>query len=206
MPDNVDQFGLPLWPAAERNKQPILDELVKIVPATGGVWLEIAAATGQHALHFAPRFSQYRYQPSDYEERHLATLIKRQLVARLDNLLPPVRLDVTDEIWPLERADVIYNANMIHIAPFNVAEGLFRGAGRLLSAGNLLITYGPYMFDGVHTAPSNEQFDASLRARDPTWGIRDVSELRRLGEAVGLILRPPLPMPANNFLLVWDKT
>lgn len=206
MPDDVDQFGLPLWPAAERNKQPILDELLKVVPEAGGVWLEIAAATGQHALHFAPRFPQYRYQPSDYEERHLATLIKRQLVARLSNLLPPVRLDVTEEVWPLERADVIYNANMIHIAPFNVAEGLFRGAGRLLSAGKRLITYGPYMFDGVHTALSNEQFDASLRARDPTWGIRDVSELKKLGEAVGLILRPPIAMPANNFLLVWDKT
>lgn len=204
--DDRDEHGLLLWPAAERNKQPILERLLTIVPQTGGTWLEIAAATGQHAVHFAPHFPAYSYVPTDCDEKHLATLIKRQLVSQISNLKPPVRLDVTEETWPLTSADVIYNANMVHIAPFAVAEGLFRGAARLLGAGKLLLTYGPYKFDGVYTSESNERFDASLRERNPAFGVRDVSELRALGEGVGFTCREPLPMPANNFLLVWDKS
>lgn len=206
MADDYDAHGLPLWPAAERNKQPILDRLLEIVPQTGKVWLEVAAATGQHALHIAPHFPGYAYVPTDYDEKHLATLIKRRLVAGLGNLKPPLRLDVTEEVWPVSRADVIYNANMMHIAPFAVAQGLFRGAGRLLERGGLLLTYGPYKFDGAHTSESNERFDASLRERDPSWGVRDVAELRLLAEAAGFTCREPIPMPANNFLLVWDKS
>jgi hypothetical protein len=204
--DDRDEYGLPLWPAAERNKQPILECLLTIVPQTAGVWLEIAAATGQHAVHFAPHFPDYSYLCTDCDEKHLATLIKRQLVAQIPNLKPPVRLDVTEASWPLARADVIYNANMVHIAPFEVAEGLFRGAARLLDAGKLLLTYGPYKFDGAHTSESNERFDASLRDKNPAWGVRDLVELRAVAEPLGFRCREPLPMPANNFLLVWDKT
>ncbi len=204
--DERDEHGLPLWPAAERNKQPILERLLEIVPKAGGTWLEVAAATGQHAVHFAPHFPSYRYLPSDYDEKHLATLIKRQLVARVENLLPPVRLDVTESAWPAQEVDIIYCANMVHIAPFEVAEGLFRGAAKLLATGKLLITYGPYKFDGVHTSESNERFDMSLRERDASWGVRDVSDLRRVAEVVGFVCREPIPMPSNNFLLVWDKT
>lgn len=204
--DDRDEHGLPLWPAAERNKQPILEQLLEIVPKSGGVWLEIAAATGQHAVHFAPHLPAYSYVPTDFDEKHLATLIKRQLVAEIPNLAPPLCLDVTDEHWPLARADVIYCANMVHIAPFQVAEGLFRGAARLLEAGKLLITYGPYKFGGVHTSESNERFDASLRERNPAFGVRDLVELRAVAEPLGFRCREPLPMPANNFLLVWDRS
>lgn len=204
--DDRDEFGLPVWPAAERNKQPILETLLQVVPQTGGVWLEIAAATGQHAVHFAPHFPNYSFQPSDIDEKHLATLIKRQFVANVPNLKPPVRLDVIDDLWPLHAADIIYCANMIHIAPWEVSVGLFRGAGRLLTSGKMLITYGPYQFEGSHTSESNEKFDASLRRRDPAWGVRDVSDLKKLAQSVGLVCRAPIPMPANNFLLVWDKS
>ena len=204
--DDRDEYGLPLWPAAERNKQPILERLLTIVPQVGGIWLEIAAATGQHAVHLAPHFPAYSYIPTDFDEKHLATLIKRQLVSAIENLKPPVRLDVTEESWPLEKADVIYNANMVHIAPFFVTEGLFRGAARLLDPGKILITYGPYKFDGVHTSESNERFDASLRERNSAWGVRDLAELGAVAEAVGFTCREPLPMPANNFLLVWDRS
>lgn len=206
MTDGSDEYGLPVWPAPERNKQPILERLLEVVPPGGGIWLEIAAATGQHAVHFAPHFSSYVYQPSDVDEKHLATLIKRQLVSKIINLRPPVRLDVTDEVWPIKRADVIYCANMIHIAPWEVSMGLFRWAGRLLARGKLLITYGPYMFDGQHTSESNEQFDASLKGRNPAWGVRDVNALDKLAHASGLVRRDAISMPANNFLLVWDKT
>lgn len=204
--DDRDEHGLLLWPAAERNKQPILERLLEVVPQGGGLWLEIAAATGQHALHFAPHFPAYRYVPTDFDEKHLATLIKRQLIAEIENLAPPLRLDVTDERWPVSQADIIYCANMVHIAPFSVTEGLFRGSSRLLDSGKLLITYGPYKFDGVHTSESNERFDASLRERNPDFGVRDLSELRAVAEPLGFSCREPLPMPANNFLLVWDRS
>lgn len=204
--DDRDEHGLPLWPAAERNKQPILERLLAVVPSAGGVWLEIAAATGQHAVHFAPHFPGYAYVPTDHDEKHLATLIKRQLVCQIENLRPPVRLDVTEEIWPLAQADIIYNANMVHIAPFEATEGLFRGAARLLATGKMLLTYGPYKFDGAHTSESNERFDASLRERNPAFGVRDIGELRSVAETVGLAYREAFPMPANNFLLVWVKS
>lgn len=204
--DDRDEYGLVLWPAAERNKQPILEKLLAIVPQTGGIWLEIAAATGQHAVHFAPHFPRYSYIPTDFDEKHLGTLIKRQLVSQIENLKPPVRLDVTEESWPIPQADIIYNANMVHIAPFEVAEGLFRGAARLLGSGKMLVTYGPYKFNGVHTSESNERFDVSLRERNPAFGVRDLTELRAVAEPVGFTCREPLPMPANNFLLVWDRS
>lgn len=109
------------------------------------------------------------------------------------------------DTWPLSRADVIYNANMIHIAPFDAAVGLFRGAGRLLPAHGMLFTYGPYKFGGKHTAESNASFDQSLRSRNLSWGVRDVDELEKLAARCGMQLSERVPMPANNFSLVWKK-
>jgi len=203
--DDVDEFGLPLWPAAERNKQPILEKLQELLDGRGGDLLEISAATGQHAHHFAPHFPSFSYYPTDYDEQHLETLHARHKLSDCGTLKAPARLDVTDEVWPLSSADVIYNANMIHIAPPAASEGLLRGAARLLSPGGLLITYGPYRLEGKHTSPSNERFDASLKSRNETWGVRDLTELSLIAKASALIPREPIPMPANNFLVVWDR-
>jgi len=203
--DDVDEHGLPVWPAAERNEQPILDQLVPVTRGRSGVFLEISAATGQHAAHFAPALPAFRYQPSDVDPEHLATLARRVESMEMGNLLPPIRIDVTDDLWPISHAHVIYNANMIHIAPWEATLGLMKGAGRLLPTGGLLVTYGPYRIDGRHTSESNERFDASLRGRDPRWGVRDLSEVARVAEPHGLVPRAPISMPANNLLIVWDR-
>ncbi len=205
MTDQIDETGLPLWPAAERNKGPIVEQLSRWLGQQSGLLLEVAAGTGQHALHFAPALPQWRYQPSDVDDEHLHTLALRVARSGQKNLHPPLRLDVTQPIWPLDRCDAIYCANLIHIAPWAAAQGLMIGAGKLLPSRGLLFTYGPYRVAGQHTAPSNEQFDESLRRRNPDWGVRDVDELKELASREGLVLVEKMAMPANNFLLAWRK-
>ena len=143
--------------------------------------------------------------PSDHDEEHLATIEKRVEVLGLRNLRPPLRLNVTEPKWPLAAVDVVYNANMVHIAHWEVAVGLFRGAAQVLSAGGWLVTYGPYKIDGEHTSESNRRFDESLRGRDERWGMRDLAELAKLAARYGLALRERRDMPANNFLVIWDR-
>lgn len=209
--DQTDDLGLPIWPAAERNKQPILDALLEIIPQGQGTILEISAATGQHAVHFAPHFPGYKYYVSDMDHEHLATLGRRIERSGIANLMGPLFVDATSEpwpiqsLWPIQHVEVIYNANMMHIAPFSATAGLFRGAGRVLTQGGYLLTYGPYMLDGQHTSVSNEHFDASLKQRDTSWGVRDIADLKLLAAEHGLSLREKRAMPANNFLLVWQK-
>ncbi|HTM43538.1 MAG TPA: DUF938 domain-containing protein [Polyangiaceae bacterium] len=200
----TDVAELPSWPAAERNKQPILDVLLRVLPASGLV-LEVASATGQHAEHFARSLPNLTWQVSDFDSEHLATLAERVRRAALPNLLPPVQLDVTQDPWPIARADAIYNANMIHISPWEVTLGLFQGAARLLQPGAPLITYGPYAVDGKHISDSNRTFDESLKARNATWGVRDVSEVRAVAAQNGFTLEERVLMPANNFTLIWRK-
>jgi SAM-dependent methyltransferase len=202
--DEMDEHGLPLWPAAERNKQVILEQIAEHLPRTGLV-LEIASGTGQHALHFSRALPRLRFQPTDIDPDHLVTLAERQRLAGQPNLLPPLKLDVTAEDWSVLRADVIYNANMVHIAPSSVILGLFRGAARALAPGARLITYGPYKMAGVHTSESNERFDASLKGRNPDWGVRDLDDLTQVSKEYGFHRRDPIAMPANNFLVLWDK-
>jgi len=142
---------LPEWPAPERNKAPILDVLTRVLPASGLV-LEVASGTGQHAVHFAASLPALTFQPSDCDPDNLAVIAQRVKRAAPPNLRPPLHPDVTDDSWPLERADAVFNANMIHIAPWEATLGLFAGVSRLLGAGGVLLTYGPYQLDGVHFA------------------------------------------------------
>lgn len=203
--DAIAEDGLPLWPAPERNKQPISEQLELLLADVRGVLLEIASATGQHALYFASRLPWLDYVPSDLDPEHLGVLRVRVEASALPNLRPPLDLDVTRQPWPIERADAIYCANMIHIAPPEATLGLLGGAARLLPSRGLLITYGPYQEAGVHTAPSNAQFDRSLRERNSSWGVRDLVEVRAAAEACGLALEQRINMPANNQLLVWRR-
>lgn len=192
------------WAAPERNKGPILDVLRRVLPARGTV-LEIASATGQHIAHFAAALPNLIWQPSDMSDEHLRNLVARRDHVSLPNLLAPVRLDVTALPWPLGPIDAIYNANMIHISPWQTTLGLFQGARDLLSTGALLITYGPYAFDGRHVSDSNRAFDESLRSRNSAWGVRDVRDVARVAEENGFELEEQVQMPANNFTLVWRK-
>jgi len=204
MTDQTDEHGLPLWPAAERNKGPILKELERLLAGREGLFLEVASGTGQHAAHFQKALPSFRYQPTERDPAHLDTLRKRAELEPSGRLLPPLALDVSTLPWPVPAADVLYCANMIHIAPLAATRDLFLGAAQCLVPGGLLLTYGPYMRDGQHTAPSNETFDQSLRQRNPEWGVRDLVEVRSLARAASFQLREEVSMPANNLLLVWS--
>lgn len=187
-------------PAAERNREPIRDVLARELPASGTV-LMLAEGSGQHAVFFAAAFPHLIWQPSDPSAEARASIAAWRAEAHLPNLRPPIELDVTSETWPA--ADAITCINMIHISPWEATLGLFAGAARALAPGGLLLTYGPYKLDGV-IAPSNEAFDRSLRGRDARWGVRDVSDLRRV--ATGFELASMVAMPANNHCLVWRRT
>jgi SAM-dependent methyltransferase len=153
---------------------------------------------------FARAFPALTWQPSDPDPTALASIAAWRAEAGLANLAAPFELDVTRP-WPLERADAIVCINMVHISPWESALALFANAGRLLAPGDLLYLYGPYRFAGEFTAPSNAEFDRSLRSRDPRWGVRDVDDLQRAARDAGLSLGETVAMPANNHSLMFRR-
>jgi SAM-dependent methyltransferase len=188
------------WPAPERNKEPIAEVLARVLPPRGTV-LEIASGTGQHVAYFAQRFPALRFVPTDPSAEERASIDAHRAELGLDNVAPAERVDVLEDGW--ERpVDAILCSNMIHIAPFEATTGLFRGAARCLAPGAPLVLYGPFRFGGAFTAESNADFDASLRARDARWGVRDVDDVARVAAAHGFTLEAPIPMPANNHVIV----
>jgi SAM-dependent methyltransferase len=192
------------WPAPERNKGPIVDVLRRVLPKAGRV-LEISSGSGQHVVHFARQLPGLVFQPSDVDPDNLASIRAWRHDEQLANVLEPVRLDVLEESWPVGPFDAAFNANMIHIAPWACAEGLFRGVGRHLGKGGVFVLYGPFRIGGAHTAESNAEFDADLRQRDPAWGVRDLEAVEALAREQGLELRERVPMPANNQCLVFVR-
>lgn len=190
--------------SAERNKEPIAGVLRAVLPPRG-LALEIASGTGQHVVHFARAFPSLTWQPSEPDPGLRDSIARHCADAGLANVLPPLDLDVRRTPWPVARADAVLCINMIHIAPWSAAEALVAGAARCLPEGGVLYLYGPYREGGVHTAPSNAAFDASLRAQDPAWGVRDLEALVALAEEQGLGLEQRIAMPANNLSLVFRR-
>lgn len=193
-------------PAAERNREPILGVLRRVLPPRGIV-LEIASGTGQHVAHFAAALPALVFQPSDRDDQDFASITAWCADGGVQNVRDPLVLDVTADPWPetVGSVDAVFNANMIHIAPWEACLGLLRGAGAHLAPDGVLVTYGPYKLGGVHTAPSNEAFDLDLRARDPRWGVRDLDDVARVAAAHGLVLEERVAMPANNFTVVFRR-
>jgi hypothetical protein len=191
-------------PAAERNRDAILSVLARVLPRSGVV-LEIASGTGQHAVHCAAALPGIIWQPSDPDADARDSIAAWRAHAGLANLNAPLALDVLNDDWGIGNVTAIVCINMIHIAPWEAAESLFRGAGARLASGGVLYLYGPYRRNGAHTAPSNEAFDQQLRARDPRWGVRDMEAVAALGEKAGLTLVETVAMPANNFSVVFEK-
>lgn len=189
-------------PATLRNREPIAEALAELLPAHG-LTLEIASGSGEHAAFFAGRFPQVTWQPSDFDAAALTSIAA--WCAGLENVLPPLALDVTAPDWPVERADAIFCANMLHIAPWAATPGLMAGAGRVLATGGPLIVYGPFRRADVPTAPSNEAFDESLKHRDPAWGLRDLEAVDGAADAQGLAPDRVIEMPANNLMVVWRR-
>jgi SAM-dependent methyltransferase len=192
------------FPHVARNRDPIFEVLRRVLPRQGLV-LEIASGGGEHAAYFAENLPGLLWQPTDANAEMFESIGAHRAAAGVANLLAPLHLDVTSRQWPVERADAMVCCNMIHISPWAATEGLIAGAGRTLARGGLLYLYGPYKIGGGHTAPSNEDFDASLRARNPLWGVRDLTDVSSLAKRHGLALEETVPMPANNLSAIFRR-
>ncbi|MGB8606219.1 DUF938 domain-containing protein [Bradyrhizobium sp.] len=200
-------------PAFHRNHQAIRAILQKFLAGKSGDVVEAGSGTGQHVVDFARHLPGITWWPSDLNEQHLKSIGAWRAHAGLPNIRPPLRIDLSDPTWCAEMHDgsgpgkllAVFCANVIHIAPWRVAEGLFAGAGRYLQPDGRLFLYGPFKRDGEHTAISNAVFDSSLRDRDPEWGVRDVEDLEKLAAAAGLQLAETAEMPANNLTLVFAR-
>ena len=195
------------------NHAPIWAVLQKFLAGKSGDVVEAGSGTGQHVVHFATHTPDIIWWPSDLNERHIKSIEAWRAHAALPNIRPPLRIDLTDPAWCPAMHDgsgpgellAVFCANVIHIAPWRVAEGLFAGAGRYLRADGRLFLYGPFKREGRHTAMSNAVFDTSLREQDAEWGVRDIADLEKLAAGVGLALLETVPMPANNFILAFGR-
>lgn len=186
-------------PAAERNRDAIADVLARWLPDNGLV-LEVASGSGEHVVHFAYRLPALTWQPSDADAEARASITAWSAGS---GVLAPLALDAASANWPIDEAAAIVCINMVHISPWAATLGLFAGAERLLPPGAPLILYGPYRREGVPTAPSNEAFDLSLKARDPAWGLRRVEDVAAVSPDFALI--EPVEMPANNLMLLFRR-
>ena len=195
-------------PAAERNRQPILDELLRVLP-TQGLALEIASGSGQHVVCFAGKMPGWTWLPSDAREASLVSINALAAEASVTNLLPAILLDALAPDWPLpqamQRLDAMLCVNMLHASPWATCSGLMQGAARHLAPQGRLLTYGPYRVSGLATAASNLAFDADLRARNPAWGLRQLDEVEQVARQAGLLLIETINMPANNLMLVFGR-
>ena len=199
-------------PAAEQNKRPILSQLLQLLPPQGRA-LEVASGTGQHAACFASHLPGWTWQPTDAHAGAFPSIRHYAQQAGAANVLPPQLLDVCAARWLAQHPgagtpptfDLIFCANMLHIAPWAACTGLMQGSARHLAPGGLLVTYGPYLEQDVPTAPSNLDFDASLRARHADWGVRQREAVEEQAHQAGLCLTQRHALPANNLLLVWAR-
>jgi SAM-dependent methyltransferase len=199
-------------PAFHRNHAPIGAVLSRVLQDRSGDVLEIGSGTGQHAVAFAQQLPDVAWWPTDHLGSHLRSIAAWRADAGLGNLRPPVQLDASAADWRLaerglpSRLVALFCANVVHIAPWAVAEGLFAGAARHLAADGRLLLYGPFKRDGVHNSPGNAAFDAGLRRDNPQWGVRDTADLKKLAAANGLRLAELVEMPANNAILVFERS
>jgi hypothetical protein len=201
-------------PAFHRNQQAIWAVLEKFLAGKSGDVVEAGSGTGQHVVEFARHTPEIIWWPSDLNEQHLKSISAWRAHAGLSNIRPPLRIDLSDPAWcpqmregsGPEKLLAIFCANVIHIAPWRVAEGLFAGAGHYLGADGRLFLYGPFKRDGKHTAVSNAVFDTSLREANAEWGVRDVEALEKLAASVGLVLVEIAEMPANNLILMFARS
>lgn len=194
-------------PSAARNRDPIGEVFLKYMPETGTI-VEVGSGTGEHVAHLAAKAPGLLFRPGDPDAASRASIAAWTAFHGLTNVAPPHDFDVATANWhtAFEPCEGVLSINMIHIAPFDAAKGLFAGAGRLLKSGGRLFLYGPFSRNGVHAAPSNEAFDASLKSRDPAWGVRDLDRnIIPLAKAAGLSLIAIEEMPANNLSVVFKK-
>ena len=200
-------------PAFRRNSGPILQVMSRALKGLAGHAVEVGSGTGQHVATFARAFPHLTWWPSDPQPAHRRSIEAWRKESGLSNLMAPVELDASRSDWPLgqpgfppqQELAAIVSINVLHIAPWSVAEGLMAAAGRYLARDGRLILYGPYRVNDAHTAPSNAAFDEALRAQDPQWGVRDTGDIAALARANGLDVVETVAMPANNLTLVLSR-
>ena len=200
--------------AFHRNHQAIWAVLGKFLAGKSGDVVEAGSGTGQHVVTFARHSPDIIWWPSDTNGQHLRSIEAWRAQAALPNIRTALQIDLSDPAWCPELQDgsgpgpllAVFCANVIHIAPWRVAEGLFEGAGRYLRADGRLFLYGPFKRDGKHTALSNAVFDTSLREHDADWGVRDIADVEKLAHGAGLVLTQTVEMPANNLILAFERS
>lgn len=199
-------------PAFHRNHEPIWSAISGFLLAQTGNVLEAGSGTGQHVTEFARRSGNLTWWPSDIYDSHLKSIAAWRAQSGLENLRAPQRIDLTSPHWTWAgekgssgRLTAMLCINVLHISPWAVSCNLVSGAARLLKDGGCLFVYGPFKRGGAHTAPSNAQFDAALRAENPEWGLRDADDLNALAQRAGLTAAEISPMPANNLVLAFTR-
>jgi len=209
MAKNLPKFQKQVSPAALRNAEPITKALTKVflkLLAVGDTVLEIASGSGYHAATLARSMPEFMWQPTDPSAEARASITAHIMESGLVNLKVPLDLDVDANPWPIEAVNAILCINMIHICPWKTTLALFKNAEKRIDVGNPLVTYGPYSLDGDFLADSNIAFDQSLKARNPSWGIRDVKDIALAAKERGFQHDETLQMPANNMMLVFTKS
>jgi hypothetical protein len=210
-PQDARQYA----PATERNREPILEVLLQVLPKSGTI-LEIASGTGEHAVFFAPRLKDCLWLPTDVNPQLRASIIAWTEHNLCDNVSAPLELDVREPVWAVENDAfdwlnskpivAIVNINMIHISPWSACLGLMAAAGRILKAGGIVYLYGPFKQNGEHTAASNAAFDEYLRSENPEWGVRNLDDVVAVASAQNLTLKQIYQMPANNLSVVFERS
>ena len=205
---------LPCSPAAERNKIAILEAMQGVLPERGRL-LELASGTGQHAAWLSLGLPGWQWQPTEFNPTALPSIAEWAKALQAPRVLAPCVLDATDPVWPsdplrdghafAQAFDAAYCANMLHIAPWAACLGLMAGAARHLEPGGLLLIYGPFIEEGLPTAPGNLAFDNSLRSQNPAWGLRERTAVNDAAAQCGLRPSERIAMPANNLLLVFES-
>lgn len=199
--------------ATERNREPILQVLLEVLPPTGTV-LEIASGTGEHAAYFAPRLKPRKWIPSDPDEKLRESIAAWAEYSNSENLYQPLDIDASQPVWKAEKEilseindiSAIVNINMIHISKWSACLGLLAAAGRILPSGGILYLYGPYKQGGEHTAPSNAAFSEYLQEQNPEWGVRNLEDVLEVAKTHNLILQKTVTMPANNLSVVFKHS
>eukprot|EP00737_Agarophyton_chilense_P003593 gb/GEZJ01004254.1/.p1 GENE.gb/GEZJ01004254.1/~~gb/GEZJ01004254.1/.p1 ORF type:complete len:233 (-),score=26.29 gb/GEZJ01004254.1/:380-1078(-) len=189
--------------AAERNKAPILKVLQRLLPQSGRL-LEVASGSGQHVETFAAAMPQWQFSPTDPDTESIASINERVTEAKLTNVAKAIALDASTWPWPVVQADAIFACNMVHISPWAATVGLLTGAGKVLPVGGILVLYGPYVIDGK-TADSNMMFSQSLKVQNAEWGVRELKDVEKVANEADLALTEIVPMPANNYCVVFRK-
>ena len=198
------------FPATERNTPYIGDVLQSFLPSNGSV-LEIASGSGEHSVVFQDQFPNIQWQTSDPDPIHRKSIeawIKYQGLANIMHL--PLDIDVKKRPWPLSTRlistlNFIVCINMLHVCPWSCSEALIKESADLLMNGKLLMLYGPFKKNGIHTSRSNALFDKSLKAQNNTWGVRDLDDVTDLAMKSGFNKKDVIQMPANNFSLILHR-